>query len=46
MTQEEAIQAALCEIDLKLQLHGKNNEQVNLPAARHSRTELERMKES
>ena len=37
---------ALKEIDLKLQLHGKTNEQVNLPAAVHSRTEYERMKDS
>ena len=34
---EEAIIEALCEIDLKLQMHGKSNTQVNLPACeKHS----------
>lgn len=46
MTSQDSIQRALNEIDLKLQLHGKSNEQVNLPAARHSTTEIQRMRES
>lgn len=46
MIQDESVQEALKEIDSKLQLHGKTNEQVNLPAAVHSRTEYERMKDS
>ena len=36
LTSEEAIQEALCDIDLKLQIHGKSNTQVNLPAAKQS----------
>ena len=42
-TSEEAIQEALCDIDLNLQMHGKSKTQVNLPAAKHSSTELQRM---
>ena len=34
----------MCEIDLKLQVHGKSNTQVNLPAVGHSSTELQRMR--
>lgn len=41
---EEAIEEALRQIDYKLQLHGKSNEQLGLPRARHKRTEYERMK--
>lgn len=43
-TTEDATQQALCKIDLKLQMHGKSNAQVNLPPARHTTTELQRMK--
>ena len=43
---EEAIHEALCEIDLKLQMHGKSNTQVNLPAVGHSSTELQRMRKA
>ena len=43
LTTADAIQAALREIDLKLQLHGKTNRQVNLPNAIHTQTEFERM---
>lgn len=46
MTPEESIQQSLNEIDLKLQLHGKTNEQVNLPKAQHSTTEYQRMRDS
>lgn len=42
----DAIQEALREIDLKLQLYGKSNEQVNLPVVSHTHTEYERMKNS
>ncbi len=45
-TIEEATQQALCEIDLKLQMHGKSNTMVNLPAARHTSTELQRMRKA
>ena len=44
LTTADAIQAALREIDLKLQLHGKTNRQVNLPNAIHTQTEFERMR--
>ena len=43
---EEAIHEALCEIDLKLQMHGNSNTQVNLPAVGHSSTELQRMRKA
>ena len=43
-TSEEAIQEAFCDIDIKLQMHGKSNTQVNLPATKHSSTELQRMR--
>ena len=46
MRNEDAVQEGLREIDLKLQLHGKTNEQVNLPPAMHNTTELRRMKNS
>ena len=36
LTTDEAIQEALRETDLKLQLHGISNAQVNLPAVPHS----------
>ena len=42
LTTDEGIQEALREIDLKLQLHGKSNAQVNLPAVAHSLHELQR----
>lgn len=45
-TIEEATQQALCEIDLKLQMHGKSNTKVNLPPARHTSTELQRMRQA
>ena len=32
------------EIDLELQLHGKSNAQVNVPAVTHYLTELQRMR--
>ena len=35
MTRVHAVAEALRQIDLKLQLHGKDNEQVNLPPAIH-----------
>lgn len=44
LTREEALDEALRQIDLKLQLHGKTNVQVNLPAAIHTETELQRMR--
>ena len=44
LTTDEAIQEALREIDLKLQLHGKSNARVKLPAVTHSLTELQRMR--
>lgn len=40
----DAIEEALRQIDYKLQLHGKSNEQVGLPSARHKHTEYEIMK--
>ncbi|CAM9650676.1 unnamed protein product [Pylaiella littoralis] len=40
----DATMAALRDIDLKLKLHGKSNEQVNLPAVVHTHTEFERMR--
>lgn len=46
MRDEDAIQEGLREIDLKLQLHRKTNEQVNLPPAMHTTTELQRMENS
>ena len=46
LTTADAIQAALREIDLKLQLHGKSNRQVNLPNVIHTQTEFERMRDS
>lgn len=42
--QKEAIEEALCQTDLKLQLHGKTNSTLNLPPAKHRKTEHERMK--
>lgn len=42
MTRTQAVAQALREIDLILQLHGKDNEQMNLPPAIHQQTELER----
>lgn len=46
MTEEDAVQKALCIIDLKLQLHGKTNTTLDLPAARHNKIEYERMKDA
>ena len=46
LSTDDAIQAALCEIDLKLNQHGKCNEQVNLPKPMHPRTEFERMRDA
>lgn len=43
---DDAIEAALREIDLKLKLHGKSNEQVNLPPVVHAQTEFERMRDA
>ena len=43
---EEASQEALRLIDIKLQLHGKTNEQLGLPSATHRQTEYQRMKSS
>ena len=40
------MQEALRLIDLKLQLHGKTNDQLNLPPSKHRQTEYERMKDS
>lgn len=40
----DATTAALRDKDLKLKLHGKSNEQVNLPAVVHTHTEFERMR--
>ena len=42
-TRQNAVQHALREIYLKLQLHGKSNEQLNLPRVTHSQTEYQRM---
>ena len=42
MTRAQAIAQALWEIDLKLKLHGRDNEQVNIPAAIHQQSELQR----
>ena len=44
LSTDDAIQSALREIDLKLQLHGKSNVQVNLPNVIHTHTEFERMR--
>ena len=43
LDRDAAIEAALRIIDLKLQLHGKNNKQVNLPGASHRQTGYQRM---
>ena len=40
----DAIKEALRYIDLKLQLHGKTNDQLTLPPAKHRQTYFERMK--
>ncbi|CAM9472450.1 unnamed protein product, partial [Hapterophycus canaliculatus] len=45
-TIQESREHALREIDLKLQLHGKTNVQVNLPAVIHLQTEYQRMSSS
>ena len=42
MTRVQAVAEALRQIDLKLQRHGKDDKQVNLPPAIHHLTELER----
>ena len=42
MTRVQAIAETLRQIDLKLQLHGKDNQQVNLPPAIHQQSELQR----
>ena len=42
MTRAQAVSEALRQIDLKSQLHGKNNEQVNLPSAIHQLSALQR----
>ena len=42
MTRAQAIAQASREIYLKLTLHGRDNEQVNLPAAIHLQSELQR----
>ena len=42
MTRSQALAQALREIDIKLQLHGKDNVEVNLPPAIHQLTELQR----
>ena len=44
MTRSQALAQALREIDIKLQLHGKDNVQVNFPPAIHQLTELKRTK--
>ena len=46
LNREEALQEALRLIDIKLQLHGKTNEQLCLPSATHRQTEYQRMKSS
>ena len=38
-TRQDAVQHAVRDIDLKLQLHGKSNEQLNLPRVTHSQTQ-------
>lgn len=40
----DAKNAALREVDLKLQLHGKCNEQLNLPKVVHQQTEYQRLR--
>ena len=42
MTRAQAVSEALRQIDIKLQLHGQKNEQVNLPSAIHQLSELQR----